>query len=110
MSIRELSEEEFHATFVSPMRRLGEGEAPPAAVSLSDYASATIDALGLPTTLDEIEVHHVYVANGDRHTHVLFNFGESDIYLVLVIDNRARAVLGHRLLDLQKLYGLKSEA
>ncbi len=110
MSIRELSEEEFHATFVEPMRRLGEGEAPPAAVGLSGYASAAIDALALPTTLDEIEIHHVYVANGDRHTHVLFAFGEPDIYLALVIDNRARQVLGHRLLDLRKLYGLKSEA
>jgi hypothetical protein len=33
-----------------------------------------------------------------------------DIYLALVIDNRARQVLGHRLLDLRNLYGLNSEA
>jgi hypothetical protein len=108
MPIRELSEEEFQATFARPMRRLGIDEQPPVVVDLKEYLSACIVALDLPTTLDDIEIHHVYVAYGERHTHVLFWYGKPHTYLVLVLDNHAAAVLGHRVLELGKLYGLES--
>jgi hypothetical protein len=109
VSIRGLSEKEFLATFAAPMRRLAEDENAPVAVSLKDYTAEAITRLGLPTTVDDLEIHHVYVAHGERHTHVLFYFGEPDTYLVLVVDNHARQVLGHRILDLRELYGLKDD-
>ncbi len=107
MQIRELSEAEYKATLVAPIRRLALGEVPAVQVDLKDYVAATITATGLPTTVSAIQIHHVYVPHGGNHTHVLFYFGELNTYLVLVVDNRAANVLGYRILDLGALYGLK---
>lgn len=107
MQIRELSEPEYKATLVAPIRRLALGETPPVQVSLKDYVAAVIAATGLPTTVSDVEIHRVYVPRGENHTHVLFSFGEPNTYLVLVVDNGAANVLGYRILDLGELYGLK---
>ena len=107
MAIRELSEKQFEATFVAPMRRLAIGDTPPVSVSLKDYVAEAVAALSLPTSAQQIEIHHVYVAHGDGHTHVYFYSGRPDTYLAVVVDNRAKCVLGHRVLDFRALYGLK---
>jgi hypothetical protein len=107
MAIRALSEAEFKSTVISPVRRLSPEDEPPPARGMKSYVAEVIATERLPTTLEAIQIHHVYVPHGDRHTHVLFNFGEPNHYLVIVIDNHAANVMGHHLLDLNEVYGLK---
>ena len=99
MEIRPLSKEEFYGTFCEPMRRLGADESY-RPIPLKDYVEECIRALGLPTTLAEIEIHHVYLSGDKRHTHVLFDFGEHNRYLVVVAGHEPDAVIGHFVLDL----------
>ncbi|MFO1485995.1 MAG: hypothetical protein U1F71_21720 [Verrucomicrobiaceae bacterium] len=108
MEIRQLSKDEFHGTFCGPMRRLGADESY-RPVPLKDYVAECIRSLGLPTTLADIEIHHVYLSADKRHTHVLFYFGEHNRYLVIVVGHEPDAVKGHFLLDLTEEYGLAAD-
>lgn len=42
-----------------------------------------------------------------RFQHVLVNSEDDDVFMVLVIDLGRRAVFGHRILNLNREYGLK---
>ena len=44
-----------------------------------------------------------------RYQHVLINSEDKNIFMVIVLDLKDRHILGHRLLDLNRLYGLKPE-
>src|SRR5580698_2842848 len=105
MSIRELSKDEFLATFCQPMRRLADGETC-RPIPLKDYVSECIRSLALPTTPADIEIHHVYVSGDLKHTHVLFSVGKQNRYLIVVINHEPDSVKGHYLLDLNREYGL----
>jgi hypothetical protein len=105
MSIRELSEAEFKATFTPPMRRLGMEESPPVRLNMKEYVTEVITALALPTSTADIQIHYVYVGQDESFTHVNFSWGVQNLFLVIVIDNHNRAIHGHRILDLNKLYG-----
>jgi len=53
------------------------------------------------------------VSNAYRHPegkylHVHLEAEERDVFMVLVLDVGAKRVIGHRLLDLPRLYGLRS--
>jgi hypothetical protein len=100
MTVRELTESDFHATFSAPMRRLAADEDAPVQIPLRPYVAEAIEALELPTTLDAIEIHQVSVGHDKRYTHVVFNYGSPNRFLVLVVDNGAATVFGHRLLEL----------
>src|SRR5437879_1971011 len=99
MTIRNLTKQEFLATFREPMRRLAADESY-RSTPLKDYVSECIASLGLPTTPSDIEIHHVYLSGDQKHTHVLFYFGEHDRFLVVVVDHEMDSVKGHHLLDL----------
>lgn len=103
--IRELSHSEFQATFAGPMRRLGADESfrP---VPLGDYVSECISHHALPTSREDIQIEHVYVAADHRHTHVMLHYGIPDLYLVVVVTHDTDSVLGHHLLNLNEEYGL----
>jgi hypothetical protein len=105
--IRELSESEFHGTFAPPMRRLGANETfrP---VPLGEYVTECIVRHSLPTSREDIDIEHVYVAGDERHTHVMLNWGVANLYLVVVVSHDADSVLGHHILDLNDDYGLTS--
>ena len=100
----ELSEAEYKATMVSPMRLCTPDDPPPKRISLREYMTEVTAQLELPSDLD---IHRVYLAHGAHHTHVLFWTGEPDVYLAVIVDNDAERVLGHRLLDFRALYGLR---
>jgi hypothetical protein len=51
-------------------------------------------------------VTHAWQMPGGIHQHVLVASGKPDVFLVLVLDLPADRVLGHHLLDLDRLYGL----
>jgi hypothetical protein len=106
MMIKELSKPEFRATFVMPMHRMGEEESY-RLIPLKNYLADCIYELSLPTTIEDIEIQHVYL-NGDKtFTHVMFFFGKPNVYLVIVIDHGNDSVHGHHILDLNEEYGLR---
>jgi hypothetical protein len=105
VALRTLSKQEYLATFAEPMRRLGENESY-RPISLKDYLGECILALGLPTTIQDIQIQHVYLSGNKKHSHVLFYYGQPNRYLVLVISHDSDSVMGHYLLDLNAEYGL----
>ena len=54
-------------------------------------------------------VSHAYVMPGERWQHVLLASEDKNVKLVLVLDLNRSEVLGHRLLDLNKIYGLDDD-
>jgi len=107
MPIRELTKQEFKSTFCEPMRRLAADETY-RPVPLKDYVAECIRSLALPTTVADIEIHHVYVSGDKRHTHVLFYFGEANCYLIVVVSHEPDVISGYHLLDLNEEYGLSA--
>jgi hypothetical protein len=96
--LHELSDDEFQATIVQPMRRLGANETY-RQVHLRGYLSACITASCLPTTLDTIELADIYVSGDKRHSHILFNYGDAATALVIIAQHdpdNCDSVLGHR--------------
>ncbi|NML04745.1 hypothetical protein [Sphingomonas sp. G-3-2-10] len=99
---RLLSDEAFRACFSEPMRDVtAEAEA---IVDIWPYAAAIdLDALGVPHLND---VNYVYRDGSGRFDQVLIGTGRFNAMLVIVIDRWARAIAGHRLLDLNAEYGV----
>ncbi len=103
--IHELSDSEFDATFAAPMRRLAADESfrP---VALGDYVCECINHHALPTSLEGIQIEHVYLAGDQRHSHVVLHYGVPNSYLVVVVSHDTELVLGHHFLNLNVKYGL----
>ena len=53
------------------------------------------------------EVTYVYRTSDERFEHILVNSTDRNVFMALVLDRAANAVLGHRLLNLPVLYGLR---
>jgi hypothetical protein len=51
-------------------------------------------------------VAHAWQMSDDRHQHVLVACETPNVFLVIVLDLQALSVMGHHLLDLNRLYGL----
>ena len=107
MAIRELDEAQFRATFVPPMREVGEDEEFEA-LDLSEYVADCLKAHSLPATLESLEIHHVYVGGDAKYSHVMLSYGAANRYLVVVTDNAEGRIVGHHLLDLNTKYGITS--
>ena len=68
-------------------------------------------------TVDETELEghdvsaraiaNVYREPEGRYVHVLVASATKNVFLAIVVDEPARMILGHRLLDLRKKYGLR---
>jgi hypothetical protein len=108
MAIRELSTQEFHNTFREPMRRLEANESY-RPIPLKMCVEECIEMLGLPATLDSIEIQHVYLNGDQTYSHILFFFGEANQFLVIVVSHKTDTVHGYHLLDLNREYGAKPE-
>lgn len=99
--LRELSDAELQGTIAKPMRRLGEEETC-RQVHLRDYLAASITAFSLPTSLDTIELADIYLSADKKHSHILFNYGDSGKELALVVQHDPEigdSVLGHRFVN-----------
>jgi hypothetical protein len=101
-----LSREEYLATFGETRTRVSPDEAPPFdfwtyfdAIPVSDFESRDCSAG---------TVQHVWREGSGRYEHVLINSEDRNVYMVLVLDRLARTVYGHRLLDLNREYGLNA--
>ena len=51
-------------------------------------------------------VDYVWRDPTGRYQHVLVNSSEKNVFMVMILDTERGTVLGHRLLDLNKEYGL----
>jgi hypothetical protein len=101
-----LTEAAYLATFRPPMRKLLDLDVLPV-VDFWPYADSipAADFAGYDGTDGRVE--YVWQSGDGEFEHVLINTAESrDVFMVIVIDRRTPAVVGHYLLDLPTLYGL----
>jgi hypothetical protein len=101
-----LSENQYKATFGSSMRQL-----PPDAEPPFDFGSYFDSIPGVDFAGYECRggVTYVWEDSTCRFQHVLFNSQDKNVFMVVVLDLVGLKVVGHRLLNLNQLYGL-SEA
>lgn len=115
MVVRELSEAEFLATFVEPMRNLSavavnQGDDAPSleggVVGIWPYVAAVPAADLAGEKVRPEEVDGVYRSGDGRWDHVMVATGTQNVHLVVVVDLAADRVYGHHLLDLNAKYGV----
>lgn len=99
--LRILESDEFHETMVPPMKRLTVDDEPPVKLDLRPAVDLAFAHFGIPKTIDQVEIPHVYVSGDGAYTHVLLNYGIRNVFVVIVIDNAARAIFGGFQLDLE---------
>ncbi|MDJ0977869.1 MAG: hypothetical protein QNI87_04975 [Erythrobacter sp.] len=99
---RRLPKEEYLATFSYPMEDVTE-----TAEELLDiwpYVDAIkLDELGIEKLND---VHYVYRQPEGHYEHVLIGTSRFNSLLAIVIDRKARTILGHHLVDLNKEFNV----
>jgi hypothetical protein len=98
-----LSEDQYKATFAPPMRRLPSEAEPP--FDFGSYFDA-IPAGDFAGYECQGDVTYVWEDASARFQHVLFNSQDKNVFMTVILDLHAQAVVGHRLLDLNRLYGL----
>lgn len=99
-----LSKEQFLATFGDSRRHAGAEDEPPfdfwpycEGIPVADFEGHDCSA-GV--------VGHVWHISPQPYQHVLVNSEDHNVFMVLVLDREAGVVLGHRLVDLNREYGL----
>ena len=96
MNTKRLTPEEFNATRNNPVRVTDAGEP---VVDFWEYVSQIpAEDFGV-ADCREGNVTHVY-RMGDDYEHILINSQYQGVAMVIVIDLKAKAVLGHHLLDI----------
>jgi len=102
--MKQLSEAEYLATMAEPMKRLASEAGAP--FEFRDY----FDAIPQPDfeghDCSSGSVTYVWEHPTCSYQHVLVDSEDKNVFMVLVLDIVARDVLGHRLLDLNREYGL----
>lgn len=102
---RLLTKSEFLRCFAEPMRDLTDAQE--AVADIWSYVDG-LDPTDVGVT--EIrEVAHVFRDGKLRYDQVLLQTNMANVFVVIVIDLSARAVLGHHLLDLGIEYGITTE-
>jgi hypothetical protein len=102
-----LSEAEFLATFNAPMRQAGPDDEPP--FDFWEYVEAIPARDFEGRDCSEGSVRTVYRDASGRYEHVLIDSDDREVFMVVVLDRESKTVLGHRLLDLPRLYGLRDD-
>ncbi len=103
MQTRLLNEDEFKATMVSEMYDVTERVTE--AFDIWPYVRS-IPAADLENHWMEEFVDSVYRSEDRRFAHVLVVTRTMNVYVVVVVDLAHHAIHGHRLLDLNREYGL----
>ncbi|MBN2715639.1 MAG: hypothetical protein JXX14_07265 [Deltaproteobacteria bacterium] len=101
--IRELTPEEFEATVADNMRLLDENDDTCAGIPLVDYVERCIGVLEMNIDVDDVEFHYAYMNDQRQICHIGLNFGDENLYLVVVVDVSKQKIMGHTVLDLSKL-------
>jgi hypothetical protein len=99
-----LTEDEFRATVAPDPVRVGPDVAPP--FDFWAYVDAVPAADLDGHDFSEGSVTYVWNMPATPYQHVLIDSRTNNVFLVVVLDLPATAVLGHHLLDLNDLYGI----
>ena len=103
MIVNYLDEDTFRKTYVQPIQRLGEDCAPP--FEFWSYVDAIPESDFQSFDCSKGQVDWVYQL-GDQFQHVLINSTTRNVYMVIVLDLANSLVSGHRIVNLNELYGL----
>lgn len=103
--MKRLSEGEYLATMAVPMKRLPQDADAPFA--FWDYFDSIPSADFEGHDCSAGTVTYVWQHPIGRYQHVLVDSEDQDVFMVLVLDLAGHRVVGHRLLDLNREYGLK---
>lgn len=103
--VNKLTDNKFQETFLPPMRFIEEDEES-SGINLKKYVQKIIKNENLNTTIDDIEIHYVYHTSDEKYEHILFYFGISELYMVVVNNLETRKIMGYHMLDLIEKYGL----
>lgn len=104
MRTRRLSDAEFKATFTTTMRDV--------TATATDVLDIWPYVKSVPTAdLEEHSIYDnlveaVYRCDDDHYDHVLVMTKTKNVYCVVVVDLHQDSIFGHRLLDLNREYGL----
>jgi hypothetical protein len=101
-----LSKEEFLAVFGRTRQRIPTDESPPFDFWPYFDSIPVEDFEGHDCSAGQVE--YVWREEGDQYEHVLVNSKDRNVFMVLVLDRTANVVHGHRLLDLNREYGLRA--
>ncbi|HEX9833048.1 MAG TPA: hypothetical protein VGA66_08200 [Mycobacterium sp.] len=102
--MKQLSEAEYLATMADPMKQLSaDGGAP---VDFWPYFDSIPPADFEQHDCSAGSVTYVWEHPTGRYQHVLVDSEDKNVFMAIVLDLHRRDVLGHRLLDLNREYGL----
>ena len=105
MSPNSLTEDVFKATADGKMTNVT--EQPDACADIWPYVRLIQQSVSLLERVVEGKlVETVYRSESGHYDHVLIPTGRHNVYLVIVVDRVGSSVFGHRILDLNELYGL----
>lgn len=102
--MKQLSEAEFLATFAEPMKRVASGVSPP--FPFWNYFDAIPSSHLEGHDCSAGSVTYVWEHPSGRFQHVLVDSEDKNVFMVLVLDIPGGVVFGHRLLNLNREYGL----
>ncbi|MEU5722498.1 hypothetical protein [Micromonospora sp. NPDC047738] len=102
--MRLLTADEFKATYGTPPAPVDVDERPP--FDFWPYFDAIPHDHFAGHDFSREEVTNVWQMPDGIHLHVLIASEAPNVFMVLVLNLRTASVLGHHLLDLNKLYGL----
>jgi hypothetical protein len=104
LKTRNLSDEEFDATFSAPMNDIT--QTAEEIVEVWPYLDSVFRKEYTEADTDSWDVEFVYINESETYQHILVNTQMENIYLVVVVDIGNREIVGHHLLNLSKKYGL----
>lgn len=104
MPPRQLTKNEYSATFTSKMHDVTETAQP--VVDIWPYVESVPASDLEEHTIYDNFVEVVYQSDDDAFQHVLVMTKTKNVYFVVVIDLVHVSIYGHRLLDLNREYGL----
>ena len=104
MEHQPLTEEEFQKTFVPPMLDCTDNAEE--VVDLWNYAEPALKETWPEVCSCDFKVKHIYESNDGQWQHVFIPVHLSNVYFVVVIDKKAKHVIGHHVLNLGEKYGV----
>ncbi|MBN2803522.1 MAG: hypothetical protein JXR91_10530 [Deltaproteobacteria bacterium] len=101
--MRELTPEELDSTYDEPMTLLKDDDNSLEGIELFSAVEECIGNLDFNIDVDDMELHYAYQNPQKDFCHLGFNFGDENLYLVLVVQPVAKTVFGYAIIDTSKL-------
>ena len=98
-----LTDKQFKSTFLDPMKEVTGSEPP---FDFWDYFDSIPKEDTESYDFSEEIISYVYRSADSSYDHVSFSCEVKNVFLVLILDLNKKEVFGHKILDLNKEYGL----